>query len=109
MAGVMAGVMAQADDALGSGASLRLVLHESVTRDDLDDAMVRNGWRLANIVSGGETEPTQLLYLTADRQNLLQLVDDPRINTLYILAQGPDLLRCEREVRETLRMAEEPP
>lgn len=87
-------------------AMIRIVLAESVTRDDLDDAAVEGGWLLLDIVPATSTFPAQIIYLTPDRQNLIHLVDDARLATVHAVVVGPDEPRWAAAVRA--RLPEQP-
>ncbi len=81
----------------------RVVLHESVNRDQIDDAVAELGWQLTNIIPASEQLPGQLIYATADRQGAMYLVEDGRLGLLYFTGSGESLDRELDGVREGLR------
>lgn len=84
------------------GAAERVVLADQVSRDDIDDAMVRCGCRLTNVYSGSATHPGQVVFATRDRQSLLYLVEDGRLGVLYVTGTGPTIDGALDEVRTEL-------
>lgn len=80
----------------------RVLLDPRTDRDDIDDAMVRCGWQLVDIVAATETEPYQLLYATCDGRGWLRLVDDARLGVAYVQATGPGAATALDQVRESL-------
>ena len=79
-----------------------LVLSSQVSRDDIDDAMHRFGWRITNIFVGSPTHPGQVVYASADRQSLLYLVEDQRLGVLYFTGTGPTIDTTLAEARDHL-------
>jgi hypothetical protein len=69
--------------------SIRIALRESVTRDDIDDAMVRRGWRLCNIVPAAEEHPFQMIFTDAARTATIHIIDDQRLGVLYCVTTEP--------------------
>lgn len=84
------------------GAAERVVLTDRVSRDDIDDAMVRCGCRLTNVYPGSATHPGQVVFATRDRQSLLYLVEDGRLGVLYVAGTGPTIDGALDEVRAQL-------
>ncbi len=66
----------------------RIVLSETVTRDDIDDAMHRCGWQLTNVVPPTGHHPGQLIFAAPDPETILYLVQDVRLGVLYVAAMG---------------------
>jgi hypothetical protein len=82
------------------------VLRSDVSRDDIDDAMERCGWRITNVFVGSATHPGQVIYATADRRSSLYLVEDPRLGVLYFTGTGPTIDEALAEVRACLPTAD---
>lgn len=79
-----------------------LVLRSDVSRDDIDDAMDRCGWRITNVFVGSATQPGQVVYATADRRSSLYLVEDQRLGVLYFTGTGPTIAAALTEARACL-------
>jgi hypothetical protein len=69
----------------------RVALAESVTRDDVDDAMHALGWQLTNVVPPTAERPGQLVFASRDAQTVLCMVDDVRLGVTYFVANGVDV------------------
>ena len=81
---------------------LRIVLADSVTRDDVDDAIVAHRWRLADVVAASAAHPAQLVLLTEDRGAAMHFVDDQQVDARYFVVSGRDAARARRELEATL-------
>ncbi len=66
----------------------RVVLRDTVTRDEIDDAVSACGCRLINIVPPSESHPGQIFYATSDRTEVFVLVEDGRLGAIYFTGQG---------------------
>lgn len=80
----------------------RIILHESVERDDIDDAMQRHGWRLANVAAASATQPAQIIFVTRDRGTMLHFVEDAHLEAMYAAVRGGDVDAAERDLRSAL-------
>lgn len=85
-----------------SPTATRVVLRDTVGRDDLDAAARRWGWLLANVAPKSDSRPFQIVFLTADERTAVHFVHDERLDARYLALHGADVARAEREVRETL-------
>ena len=84
-----------------SEATARVVLHEEVSRDEVERAAAAHGWLLANIVPATDERPFQLAYLGRDEADVLLYVDDAKLPARYLILRG-DVERGAREVRASL-------
>jgi hypothetical protein len=80
----------------------RIALPSSVSRDDVDDAVHELGCLLVNAVPASERHPAQIILVTADRRNLVYVIDDPRVDALSIVVQGEDPERYAGALRSRL-------
>ena len=80
----------------------RVVLADTVSLDDVDDARVEQGWHLANLVAARADMPAQQVLLTRDRLHILQLVEDARLGVRYFVVTGPDVTATRRTIAEAL-------
>ncbi|MEZ4443788.1 MAG: hypothetical protein R3B72_32245 [Polyangiaceae bacterium] len=65
-----------------------LVLKDSVTRDDVDDAMAALGYRLTNVVPAGPGQPAQLIFSQPAGKVVAHVIDDQRLRVTYLAVQG---------------------
>ena len=66
----------------------RVILQETLSRDEIDDALSACGCKLVNIVPPSESHPGQMLYASSDRAAVVALVEDGRLGVLYLTGQG---------------------
>jgi len=64
-----------------------MVLRQSATRDDVDDAVLRCGWQLTNVLDASAERPLQLIYATPDGRTVY-LIDDVRLGVTYLAVTG---------------------
>lgn len=64
----------------------RAVLTSTVTRDDVDDAMVGAGFRLVNVVDALPGRPGQLLFARDAGASYVYVIDDLRLGVTYLAA-----------------------
>ena len=74
-------------------------MRESVTRDDIDDAMHRCGWQLTNVVPPTGHHPGQLMFAAAQPETVLYLVQDLRLGVIYVAAMGQSAAALLDQVR----------
>jgi hypothetical protein len=86
----------------------RIVLRETVSRDDLDDARVTQRWRLANVVAARPGVPAQDVVLTEDRRHVLHFIEDAQLGLRYVVVSGPDEPATRRVVEAALPSVDEP-
>jgi hypothetical protein len=84
----------------------RAVLQADVSRDDIDDAALRSGWQLTNVLPGGAERPAQMIYAAQQGRTVLYLVEDGRLDVLYFAAAGEGSKALMDEVRGELRCCE---
>ena len=80
----------------------RIVLADAVSHDDIDDARVKHGWRLADVVAARTGVPSQQILLTSDRRHVLHFVDDARLDLRYVVVSGPDVAATRHTIEESL-------
>ena len=80
----------------------RAVLKAEVTRDDIDDAAMRCGWQLTNVLPGGAERPAQMIYAALGGRIVLYLVEDGRLDVLYFAAAGEGAGEVIEQVRGEL-------
>ena len=81
---------------------IRAVLHTEVSRDDIDDAALRCGWQLTNIITGSAQQPAQMMYAAREGRTPLYLVEDARLDALYFASQGEGADEVMAQVQEQL-------
>lgn len=69
----------------------KVILRESVTGDDVDDAMEELGCRLINVIPSAQSHPGQSIYATRDRQRFLYLVEDGMLGLSYFTGSGEEI------------------
>jgi hypothetical protein len=75
------------------------VLRDEVTRDDLDDAAVRRGWQLSNVLPASSERPAQIIFADVGLDSFLYVVDERRLGVMYLTASGADaaaMMACAR-------------
>ena len=87
---------------------IRIVLDATVTQDDLDDAAFEEGLLLLNIVPATTEYPSQIIFMTPDRQNLIHVIDDARLDTFHLVVNGPGEEACAAALRARLPARIEP-
>jgi hypothetical protein len=81
----------------------RIVLLDTVSPDDIDDARVKHGFRLANVVAARPGfVPAQQVLLTADRRHVLHFIEDGQLQLRYVVVSGPDEKATRRQIEEAL-------
>ncbi|GAC1538856.1 MAG: hypothetical protein NVS3B10_29830 [Polyangiales bacterium] len=70
--------------------SLRLVARETVSRDDVDDAMRSLSCRLINVVPASATVPAQLVFASADGRTTLHFVHDAHLDEQVFVVASAD-------------------
>lgn len=64
----------------------RAVLTATVTRDDVDDAMIGAGFRLVNVIDALPGRPGQLLFARDAGASYVYVIDDMRLGVTYLAA-----------------------
>ncbi len=85
----------------------RVVLTSEVTRDDIDDAAMRCGWQLTNVLPGSAQQPAQMIYAALRGSLVLYLVEDGRLDVLYFAAAGDGAREALAQVRRELACCDE--
>jgi hypothetical protein len=75
----------------------RMVLRQNATRDDVDDAVLRCGWQLTNVLPASAERPRQLIYATRDGRTVY-LIDDVRLGVTYLAVTGEGAAELLRSV-----------
>ena len=91
----------------GAVAMERIVLRDGVSLDDVDDARLARGWRVANLVTARPGVPAQQLLLTRDRRHLMHVVDDAQLGVRYLVVSGPEPSVVRREIEAALPTVDE--
>ncbi len=68
--------------------SVRIILRDDATPDDVDDALFALGCRMINVVIATEHHPGQMIFATSDRAGVIHLVQDGRLGVRYLAGQG---------------------
>ena len=74
-----------------------MVLRQNATRDDVDDAVLRCGWQLTNVLPASAEQPRQLIYATRDGRTVY-LIDDVRLGVRYLAMTGEGAAELLRSV-----------
>lgn len=82
--------------------TIKVILKDGVTQDDIDDMMDDIGCRLVNVVPPSPSLPGQMIYTTRDRQRVVYLVEDVQLGLNYFTGVGGDSVDDLEELRERL-------
>jgi hypothetical protein len=80
--------------------SRRVVLTNGVDRDEIDDLAHRVGWRLSNVIAANPQLPAQVIFSTTEAQTFIFMVEDARLDAVYLMAAGPGHEEAESQCRQ---------
>lgn len=85
--------------------STRAVLADGVTRDDVDDAFGRLGYRLVNVMNLAAGRPAQIVFARA-ADDYVHVVDDQQLELSYIAMVGTNAQDALAELSRELPLEE---
>ena len=69
--------------------NIRIVPKDRVLDDDIASLANDENWLVARVIEGGGATPDEFIVSTQDKQSFVHWISDPKINVVYLLANGP--------------------
>jgi hypothetical protein len=85
-----------------SAAAAKIILRETTSRDDIDDAIAACGWRLCNIAPADVGRPAQIICVSGRGTDLIYFIHDAQLDALYVAIAGPEQASLEARARAAL-------
>lgn len=82
--------------------TLRVVLADSVSRDQIDDLLHARGWSLRTCAPAAVGRPAQLVCVSRNGEDLLHVVHDPALGAQYCAVTGPGAAAHADAIRAAL-------
>jgi len=86
---------------------MRLIFDPMVTKADVDHFSEREGWILRDFTPFIEGELFEKIWTTEGQDAVIYYIDDPVVQTRYLVVEGPEEASVADEVRRSLVVATE--
>ena len=85
----------------------RVVIHDELTRDAMEQGFAALGWQLTNIVAASAQQPAQLHLVAGDGDTPVLVIRDERLGWVYCVGRGEAARAALDEARGPLRCCSE--
>ncbi len=87
--------------------TVRVVLQETVSESDVDDAAWNNDWSLIRTIKADENTPHEVIWQDSLQNVTIHYIEDFYIGVAYFVVRGDDLDSVVEDIHATLRICKE--
>jgi hypothetical protein len=81
---------------------LTMILHDSVSTDEIDFVAYNNLWVVAEIIKGDENTPQEVIYQTDDDKNFIHYIIEQDGNYPYLIVEGESIESTVNAIHSSL-------